>query len=423
MAEVLVLKVADLSDPAADWIVVDSSGARLGPPVTGPLSAARIDVGERRLIVLLPAADVLTTSLELPVKSPAKIQQALPFALEEYLADDVEDLHFAAGTRRESGKIPVSVIKRRTLESWLEKLSDAGLKPDALLAETYGLARIPGTISLLIAKDQVFINDGADTELVLQGVRPAEALAAIGAMEEELEERENAEQTRAPRHVLAYCEPGSEETYAHDFVALRHDFDSVDVKVLPDGVLPRLAVTAATGAGVNLLQGEFGARTEYASLLRPWRQAAMLLLALGAIGIAAKAIDYVKLSRQEAGLREQFLAEYREIAPGTDDVRDPVAVISSLRARAGAGGGAPTVFLQSLEQLSKAIEQHGEASIQAISYRAGVVDVRLSAPSVSVLDNIQRSIDQGGSFEAEIQSTDQDGDKVNSRIQIQASGP
>lgn len=422
MAEVLVLKLADLADPAADWIVVDSSGARLGPPVKGPLSAAKIDVGERRLIVLLPASNVLTTSVELPVKSPAKIQQALPFALEEFLADDVEDLHFAAGARRDNGKIPVSVINRATLEQWLDKLADAGLTPDALVAETYGLASIPGTISVLIANDQVFVNDGDDTELAMQGVGPADALAAIGALDDGLGEEPAEDVPGVPRHVLIYCEPGGEETYSHDFVALRHDFDSVDVKLLPDGVLPRLAVTVATGAGVNLLQGEFGAKTEYANLLRPWRFAAILLLALGGVGLAAKAIDYAQLSRQEAGLKERFLAEYREIAPGTDEVRDPVAVISSLRARAGAGGGAPTVFLQSLEQLSQALRENSEARIQAISYRAGVVDVRLSAPSVSVLDNIQRLIDQGGSFEAAIQSTDQDGEKVNSRIQIQAGG-
>ena len=116
------------------------------------------------------------------------------------------------------------------------------------------------------------------------------------------------------------------------------------------------------------------------------------------------------------------MAEYREIAPGSAEVRDPVAVISSLRARTGSGTGAPAVFLQSLEQLSRALGENDDADVQAISYRAGVVDIRLSAPSVSVLDSVQRLIDESGAFEAEIQSTDQGDDRVNSRIQIQAVG-
>ena len=116
------------------------------------------------------------------------------------------------------------------------------------------------------------------------------------------------------------------------------------------------------------------------------------------------------------------MEEYREIAPGASEVRDPVAVISSLRSRTGSGGGESSVFLQSLEQLGAAMQANAEADIQAISYRGGVIDIRLTAPSVAVLDDIQRRIDQGGSFEAEIQSTDQDDDKVNSRIQIKAAG-
>ena len=101
--------------------------------------------------------------------------------------------------------------------------------------------------------------------------------------------------------------------------------------------------------------------------------------------------------------------------------RDPAAAVRSLLARSGSAQ-APQVFLSSLEQLSQAIKQNSSASIQAISFRAGVVDIRLTAPDVATLDNIQRTIAQNGQFRATIQSTDQDGDKVNSRIQIQAGG-
>ena len=72
-----------------------------------------------------------------------------------------------------------------------------------------------------------------------------------------------------------------------------------------------------------------------------------------------------------------------------------------------------------MEQLSRAIQQNREAKIQAISFRAGVVDIRITAPNVATLDAIQRAITESGKFQAVIQSTDQDGDEVSSRIQIQ----
>ncbi|MFQ6005380.1 MAG: type II secretion system protein GspL [Woeseia sp.] len=425
MAEFLVIRIGETADRVAHWIAVDATGARRSTPVTGSLSQAAADVQDRKVIVLVPGAEVLTTCIDIPVKGGAKLQAALPYALEEQLADDIDQLHFASGARRSSGNFPVAIVSRERLAGWIEWLTEAGIQPSSMIPENYGLARIPGTISLLVAEGQVMINDGADTELIMQGVSPGDALAAIGALDdtatgEDPEQGEPAMPTM-PRHVLVYCEPEDEERHQHDWLAIRHEMESVDVNLLPDGVMPRLAVTVATGAGVNLLQGEFGARTEYSGLLSRWRYVAVLLTVLGVVGIAAKATNYVLLKNEEAELKERFEAEYRQLAPGATTVEDPARLIASLRSRAGTAGTAP-VFLQSLEQLSRALHQNADARIEALSYRAGVVDIRLSAPNVPTLDRIQRLVSATGQFEASIQSTEQDGESVSSRMQIRAIG-
>jgi general secretion pathway protein L len=425
MAEFLVIRIGEQVDQPAQWIAVDGTGARRSAPVTGPLAEANNEMRDRKVIVLVPSAEVLTTSVDIPIKGGSKLQAALPFALEEHLAEDIEKLHFAAGARRSSGRIPVAVVSRDRLEEWIGWLTDAGIRPSALIPDNYGLARIPGTISLLVADDQVMINDGADVELVMQDVSPGDALAAIGALddtggEDDLEFSGPAS-PEMPRHVLVYCDPEYEERYQHDWLAIRQELESIDVNLLPDGIMPRLAVTVATGAGVNLLQGEFGTKKEYSGIFKPWRYAAMMLLILGAVGTAAKATDFFVLKRQQAELRQQFEAEYREVSPGTSRVDDPARLVASLRARTGTSD-TPAVFLQSLEQLSRALQQNKEAQIEAISFRAGVVDIRLKAPDVATLDKIQRVVSESGQFEASIQSTDQDGAVVNSRIQIKASG-
>jgi general secretion pathway protein L len=422
MPEYLVIRMDQSQLQLAHWIAVDSTGARRSQPAVGTLQDAAAEIGDRNVIVLVPSAEVLTTSVDIPVKG-AKLQAALPYALEEYLAEDVEDLHFAAGSRRSSGHTPVSVVSHERLREWLAALEYAGIVADSIVAETYGLARIPGTISMLIADNLVFINDGADIELVMQDVSPGDALAAIGALDEPIAEGEG-EQPAAqpmPRHVLVYCEPGDDERYQHDWIAIRQELDSVDLKLLPDGVMPRLAVTVATGAGVNLLQGQYAPRKEYGGLIRPWKYAAMLAVAFALVGVGAKALDYYLMSKQEAELKALFNAEYRQMLPGAPETDDPVAVIESLRRRIG-NVETPPLFLQSMEQLGRAIQQNEEARIQAISFRAGVIDLRVSAPDVATLDGIQRSIGESGQFRAAIQSTDQDGERISSRIQIQVAG-
>ncbi len=423
MSEYLVIRLGKNPQQPVHWIAADSSGAQLSAPASGMLAEAAADIGDREVIVLVPSAEVLTTCVDIPVRGGAKLQAALPYALEEYLADDVDKLHFAAGAKRASGKIPVSVASHERVTDWVERLVEANIHASAIVADSYGLARIPGTISMLLAEDHVFINDGGDIELVMQDVSPGDALAAIGALDDGVEGNDELEfdASPLPRHLLVYCEARDEERYQNDWIAMRQELDSVDVKLLADGIMPRLAVTVATGAGINLLQGVYGARKEYGGIFKPWKYAAILLLAVGIVGIVAKATDYYLLVQQEAELQQLFNTEYRQIIPGAPETDDPSRVVASLRARAGTGTSAP-VFLQSMEQLSRAMQQNREARIEAISYRAGVVDVRVTAPNVAMLDNIQKAVGQNGQFQATIQSTDQDGDKVNSRIQIQEIG-
>jgi general secretion pathway protein L len=306
------------------------------------------------------------------------------------------------------------------MAEWLGRLGAAGIRPAQLIPESHGLAYVPNTLSVLAAEGQIMFNDGADLEFVLQGVKPSDALVAAGVLEDEGQSDESAAHSR---HLLVYCEPTDEQLFEHDWTALRHELDSVDINLLPDGVLPRLAVTAASGAGINLLQGRYAEKSDFGALVRPWRFAAGLLLTVGVLGLAGKAVDYYRLTAEENALREQFTAEYRKIRPGdTSEILDPLGLVLSIRRGLGGSASAPPVFLPSLQHLATAMQETADTEIQVIAYRAGVVDVRMTAPDVATLDLIRKSVSDSARFTAAIQSTDQVGERVNSRIQIREAG-
>jgi len=157
-------------------------------------------------------------------------------------------------------------------------------------------------------------------------------------------------------------------------------------------------------------------------MFRPWRYAAILFLTLGVLAFGGKAADYYRLTQEETALRTQFEQVYRSIRPGDQrEIVDPVATVNSVRRSLG-GPSALQVLLPSLVQLGQALQENQTANIEAISYRAGVIDVRLTAPDVATLDKIQKAVSNSGRFSAAIQSTDQVGEKVNSRIQIREAG-
>lgn len=419
MAEFVVLRLGQAPHERVEWIVVDDDGTRRSPPSAGTLAEAAAGVQGRPVIVLVPATEALTTVVNLPIRGGNKLRAALPYALEEHVAADVETMHFAAGERRDSGARPVAAIARATLDAWLATLDEADIQAWKVIPENYGLARIPGTMSVLIDGDLVLFNDGEDLEFVLQGANPSDALVAAGRLAERTEDDAPPEPSG---HLVVYCDAADEERLSHDWIALRHELHSVDINLLPDGALPRLAVTVASGRGVNLLQGKYGPKAEYGSWLRPWSRAAMLFLTLVVVLFAGKGADYWRLTQEEATLQAQFTEAWQQIRPGsTGPVMDPVGAVNSIKRGLGATTATP-VFLASLSELSTAMAQNEAASVEAISYRAGVIDVRVTSPDVETVGNIQKAISASGQFAASIQSTDRVADRINSRIQIREAG-
>ena len=236
------------------------------------------------------------------------------------------------------------------------------------------------------------------------------------------QEKNNMDDDAPSGHLIAFCDAAQEKRLSHDWIALRHELHSVDVNILPDGVLPKLAVTIATGQGVNLLQGRYGPQSDFATYFSPWKNAAVLLLGLVLVAMAARGVDYYRLGKEEIALKTQFTAEYRYHRPGdTRDVLDPVNEVASIKR--GMGTATSTeVFLPGLLELGLAMAANSSADIQTISYRAGIIDIRLTAPDVATLDRIQKAVSASGRFQASIQSTDQVADKINGRIQMRESG-
>jgi general secretion pathway protein L len=418
MAELFVLRLGRQPDRQVGWIVADDDGTRRSPPSAGTLAEAAAGVQGRPVIVLVPATEALTTTVDLPIRGGPRLLAALPYALEEHIATDVETMHFAAGDKRESGRRPVAAISRQSLDAWLEQLEEVGIQPWKVIPETYGLARIPGTMSVLVDDDCVLFNDGADLEFALDGAKPSDALVAS----DHLEERSDDAPPEQSGHLLVYCSAVDEERLSHDWIALRHELHSVDINLLPDGALPRLAVTVASGAGVNLLQGRYGPKADYGSWFRPWRRAAVLLVTLMIVGLGAKAADYWRLSQEAEALQAQFTSAFQQIRPvASGEILDPVAAVNSIKRSLGTATTTP-VFLASLSVLAAALVSNDDVDVEAVSYRAGVIDVRLTSPDVETVGNIQKAVSASGQFTASIQSSDRVGERINSRIQIREAG-
>ncbi len=418
MPELLVIRLRTASgtvqDAAqADWLVMDHAGARSGEVRSGALSeASSAQAPGRKVVLLVPGADALLTQPVLPLKSGAKLAQVVPFALEEQLASDVEDLHFAIG-KPQAGRsgTPVTIVSHACMEAWRAAVAQAGLHVDAFHVETEALPETPTGVTLLIDGPRVYVKRAAEPGAVLEVDPLIEALQLALASEQEARE-----------HVTIFVSETDYERERELLEGLREFTASLQLKLLPDGPLPVLAAQIMQGMPVNLLQGPYAARTTLNVSFAPWRYAAILALVFVATHLGLKSWQYVQYGSADARLDEQISQVYQQLMPGAP-VPSPLQARRQVESRLAQlrGSGSAHGLMNTLAVLGEALAQSPDTNIEALSYRDETTDLRVLVPSVDTLDRIRQVATEHG-VSAKIEAANPRESKFEGRLQFKNPG-
>src|SRR5690606_1680212 len=74
--------------------------------------------------LVLPVEAVTVCAVRLPTQKARWLRQALPFAVEELLAEDVDQMHLALGGALADGRHRVYALRRAWLAQWLALAGD-----------------------------------------------------------------------------------------------------------------------------------------------------------------------------------------------------------------------------------------------------------------------------------------------------------
>ena len=410
MSDWLLLRLPRADTELATWLVVDARGAPLSPPQSGPLALAAARVPGRRVCVLIGGADVLLAEPEVPVKAGAKLQQLVPYALEEHLAEDIEDLQFALGKRsHESARVPVAVVARALLDQWLATLRAEGIEPDVMYADSELLPENPGQAVALLEADAVSVRPPGGTSVTL----PADALA------EALEiARGGAESTATGgRGLIFYTGAPEWQRHSAQVEAARPFFDGIKVQLLTAGPLALYAQQLPTTRAINLLQGDYAPVSSRGTALKAWRVAAMLLAGLIGLHLAGKAAELQLLRRHEHQLDSSIRETFRSAMHTEASAADARRLMEKRLAGAPGSGG----LLPALQALVQARDAAPGTSVQSLNFHSGALEMKLSAPDASSLDRVSQSLRSSG-WQADLTGGTNSGSAYEGRIQMHSSG-
>ncbi len=404
MTEHLVIQLDAASPDRVRWVIADSGGQRVSMTESGTYAEAAGRAQQRPVIALVPGPEVLLRQVNLPVRGAARMLQAVPFALEEQLADDVSDLHFAIGRRDAAGQVGVAAVRRALMELWLDRCDQAGLNLSHMLPETAGIPESDG-LCLVIDADRVLIRDGDGRYLTGETEAASDFVAAMGV--------------DADSDVAAHLYLSSADAARHsrEISELRMLLPDVEVIEVRDDILPLKASAAVKAPYPNLLQGAYARSSNREKLWRPWRTAAILAGVFVLAALGAKSLEVMSLKSEMRQLTAELNAIAAEAMPGSRIV-DPMLQLEQLATSLrGSPDSGNQEFLRMLDVLAQALRSTGGSTLGRLDYRQGTMDLTLTAPDVDTLDRISREID-GKGLSAQIQSTNPRDNGVESRIRI-----
>jgi general secretion pathway protein L len=414
MSESLIIHLREGAAP--QFLVCNSNGEIVVQAVSGTLEQATAMAAGRRVAVIVPAGDVLVTDSDAPAKGAAKLAQVIPYALEERVADEIENLHFAIGERNgATNRVPVVVVRRERLEAWLAEIRAAGLDPQAIYPESALLPAMPGQLIALIDNDTITLRPADAPPLVMPALSVADAFDMALAMQTPAVEGLEP----AMPGLLLYAGHDEWAARQHEVDALRDRFTGVKVQLLPAGPIGVLAPAAAAGDAVNLLQGAYAVTSKFDSSWRAWRVAAMLAGALLLLHVGARYFELHQLKKNESALDSSIQEAFRAAMPGQQNATNARRRVEIRLNEVKSGGGG--TLLPALSALANARTAAPATTIEGLTFRDGTIDLRISAPDAASLDAIGQQL-RATNWEANILGGSANGDAYRGRLQIRKAG-
>jgi general secretion pathway protein L len=383
--------------------------------------------------VLVPGADVLLADPELPARSGVKPQQLVPYALEEQLADNIEELHFAIGRRQaDSARTPVAVVARTLMGEWLTALRAAGLDPDCLYADSELLPANPGQAVVLLEEDTVCVRapgtppvslpiDALSEALSIAASPPRLATALTAAPAAPAPETaDESLDGGAARGLILYSGTAEWQRHSAEVEAARERFTNLKVQLLADGPLALFAQQLPATTAINLLQASYSPQAARAAGLSAWRVAAVLLLAFVALHVVGKAAELRVLTSKERDVDASIRDTFHRAMPaeaGTGDARRHMEQrLAALRSGGGASG-----LLGALQALAQARGGTPGTSLQSLNFHDGVLELTLNAPDAESLAHLSQQLRSSG-WQADLVGGNTVGSSYQGRVQIHAQG-
>lgn len=329
-----------------------------------------------KVVLLIPDADVSLAETRIPSKNKKQMLQALPFALEETLAEDVDQLHFSAYRETDDADVKAAIINHQRLGFWIDTLKAQDINVHYIL---------PAIFSLPVETDGWCVYISEDEAQIRQGI--------FGGFACSLD-------------VLDFLLPNELETHSPEVLYVSGDSlrvtrllqgQEVEIKagkspatVQYQDIQPTLALNLLN----NYNRGESALKSVNWS---PWKPVAAIggLLLLTWLGVFMW--QNTQAEKKLEAIEAEMTNVYRSTVPG-GKLTDPDTQLSSmsnlvaqLTGSATATGVSP---LPAMARVAPVIKQFNKMTVKEVAFKQNKLELKVIAPNLGMLDQFKKTAEK-----------------------------
>lgn len=407
-----------------EWSLYDLTGTQLKIGSPSPLEAIDQSMMQNgiegaEVILLWPGNMAFNSRVTVPGNQARYLQQALPFLVEEQVAQDIDSLHLSVGAKQSGGEYSVVGIDNGLFESAYDFISmhcESGTLKGAFL-DAQMLVTGDSDLFIYIGSERVLLKTKTGEAISLSQSNLVAYLDSLVAEEEDLDWSVKVFLAEGANTSMLMAE--LEQFDALDIES--HDTPLSELELLSEGYFSQ------SQNAVDLCQGDYKVQSTGNSAWKRWRSVAVIagigfLLQLGVF--IGKGMYY---QDQATLVGEQALAQYKKVVPNSKRVTvDKLPRI--IKGKLNQSRNQSTADVDFMSLLGEAGHQFNltknktNFAFKSVSYnqQRGELVMEMQANSFDQLEQLKQAIVASG-LTAKISSAVQEENFYRGRISVSGS--
>ncbi len=354
------------------------------------------------IVAILPGTWLNMFSIDLPKGRAAQVKKALPFLLEEQLAEDLDNVHIVLPEVYQLGKpTPVAVISKARMQTLCDIFKNHQLNLQQAVPDWVCLPLFDNTWTLHLGQTDAQVRQKADLGFSVQKnlLLPMLNLA--------LSQAEHKPQSLHVYH-LALEAADMEEQLTKLNIPLAYE-------AVADESLLLWAQHFTLPAALNLLQGEFFVKPKVSEINRVWRKAAVVAAAVVVVQLLHSSIEYQQLKKQYDVVHGQVLELYTSVFPGQTQTNNARAQLEPLLTKSG--GGANNPLFNYLQEVSEPLLNTPNVHLQQIALHEKSMTLEVVVDDFAALGQLESALSAKG-LAVKQESASLEKDHVIAKLQV-----